>query len=44
MPLPKWTRTNPGRGRHGVPDKGAHKVGKQWEKEQEKQQQKKRED
>lgn len=35
-PLPRWTRANPGRGKHGVPDKGAHKVAKQWEKIQQK--------
>jgi len=34
--LPKWTRENPGKGKHGVPDKGAHKVGRQWNKEQQK--------
>lgn len=32
MPLPRWVRTNPAKGKHGVPDKGAHKVGKEWEK------------
>lgn len=38
MPLPRWTRANPGKGRHGVPDKGADKVGKEFEKQNEKDQ------
>lgn len=33
---PKWTRANPAAGQHGVPDKGAYKVGQQWEKENKK--------
>jgi hypothetical protein len=28
---PRWTRPNPGAGRHGVPDKAAKKVGDKWE-------------
>lgn len=28
---PKWTRPNPAAGKHGVPDKAAHKLGKKWE-------------
>lgn len=32
---PKWVKKNPGAGRHGVPDKGAHQVGREWEKDRE---------
>jgi hypothetical protein len=35
MPLPKWTRANPGKGKHGVPDKGAHAAGKAARKQAE---------
>lgn len=35
MGRPKDSGT-PGKGKHGVPDKQAHKVGKKWEKQQEK--------
>lgn len=37
MPLrrPKDSGT-PGKGKHGVPDKQAHKVGKKWEAERKK--------
>lgn len=31
-----------GKGKHGVPDKEAHKVGKKWEKQQEKKEAKKK--
>lgn len=39
MPRPKDSGT-PGKGKHGVPDKQAHKVGKKWEKAREKEQKK----
>lgn len=32
-PKPKWTRPNPGAGKHGVDDKAAHKLGKKWEED-----------
>lgn len=35
--MPKQWGT-PGKGKHGVPDKEAHKVGKKWEKNAEKEQ------
>lgn len=41
MAVPKWVRSNPGKGKHGVPDKGAAKVGKKWEEKQQKQNAKK---
>lgn len=39
--MPKWFQANPGKGKHGVDDKGAHKVGKQWEADREKKEEKK---
>lgn len=36
-PIPRWARANPGKGRHGVTDKGAKKVGDKWEKDNKKQ-------
>jgi hypothetical protein len=33
MPLPRWVRPNPGKGKHGVPDKDAHKIGMKWERD-----------
>lgn len=32
-----------GKGKHGVPDKQAHKVGRKWEKQQEKKEAKEKE-
>lgn len=31
----KWWKANPGKGKHGVDDKGAHRVGRQWDKDRE---------
>lgn len=33
--MPKDSGT-PGKGKHGVPDKQAHRVGRKWQKQQEK--------
>lgn len=43
MALPKWVKANPGKGKHGVTDKGAAKVGKKWTKAQAKKDAKKEE-
>lgn len=40
--MPKGSGT-PGKGKHGVPDKQSHKVGKKWEKDAEEKEQAKKE-
>lgn len=40
MARPKHSGT-PGKGKHGVPDKGAHKVGRKWEAERKKEEEEK---
>ena len=39
--IPGFAKKIPGKGQHGVSDKGAHKVGQQWEKENKKKEGKK---
>jgi hypothetical protein len=29
--IPKWAKKTPAKGKHGVSDKGAHKIGKKWD-------------
>lgn len=43
MARPKHSGT-PGKGKHGVPDKGAHKVGRKWEAQREADEKKNNED
>lgn len=33
---PKWTRPNPAKGKHGVKDKAAKKIGDKWDKKRNK--------
>lgn len=40
--MPKDSGT-PGKGKHGVPDKQAHRIGRKWQKQQEKKETKEKE-
>jgi hypothetical protein len=34
--VPRWAKPNPGAGKHGIPDKGAAKAARQFDKANEK--------